>query len=138
MYYTDQNIKDSYSDEYIKAMEWIKDKTPKDSTILSSYKEGSLINYEAERKNVVDSNFLTIENIDQRFEDVKTIYTTKLETVAINNIERYDIDYIIISERTKELFNIKKLEYVNNEKCFDLVFDDRLIQIYEPLCKIIK
>ncbi len=136
MYYTDQKIKESYSKEFIEAMQWLRDNTENSSTVLSSYKEGSVINYEAGRKNVVDSNFLTIENIGQRFEDVREIYTAKFETVAISNIEKYGIDYIMVTERAKKLFGIKELEYAGNERCFELVFENSKVKVYEPLCKI--
>nr|MCK4929735.1 glycosyltransferase family 39 protein [Nanoarchaeota archaeon] len=113
----------------IGALEWVKNNTEQDAVVLGRVEEGFLINYIAKRKNVADSNFLFINNINQRYNDVNKLFTLRLKSEAVRLINKYDIDYLLLSTKSIEEYNINKLFYAE-EDCFELVYDKDAL-IYE-------
>jgi uncharacterized membrane protein len=136
-YFTDERIQSSVSDEEIQAFIWLRENTNKRSTILGSLSQGHLITAIAERKNVIDSDFLLIHLPENRIDDVKTIYTTRYKTIAVDLLNEYDVDYILFSPKIAEELDIDQINYIDDEKCFELVYDED-VQIYRSLCRIEK
>ena len=133
--YANSAILRSVDGKEIEALNWLREKAPNSSVVLATLDEGHLITSIAQRKNVFDNNFLMQPQADQRLNDVKIIYTTKFETEAIRLLNKYNVDYIIFSENAKKDYQITQLDYVADEKCFKLVYDNS-IKIYNSLCKI--
>ena len=136
IYYAEQDISKSFNQTELEAVRWIKENTDPGSTILSSYREGSFISYHAQRKNVVDSNFLLVDDIHERFEDVRNIYTTQLATTAIELLNKYDVDYIYVSPENREHFGIEKLAYVEDTSCFRPVYEDDGVKVIRTTCRL--
>ncbi|MCK4521851.1 MAG: glycosyltransferase family 39 protein [Nanoarchaeota archaeon] len=128
-----KEIKNAYSQEEIDAFLWIKENTNENDVIVSGLEEGNLVATIANRKNVMDSNFMFVDNINQRLYDLDTIYKTPSETVAIALLNKYNISYIYLSERTKHNYNIGKPDYIG-ERCFKSVFSNSKVEIYKSLC----
>jgi len=122
------------SDEQIKAYEWIKENTARNSVIASSLTEGHLVTAIAQRKNIADSKFLLIRDANQRLEDLETIYSTSYQTTALRSLDRYGVDYIVLSDMTRNEFGIIGLSYDNNE-CFKVVYSNS-VQIIQNLCEL--
>jgi len=131
-----QNLEKSYTSSEIEALEWIEHNTNPNSTIVASSKEGHIINAVAKRKNVIDSKFFLIDNINTRFDDTKTIYKTFFETEALPLLNKYNIDYIYLSQKTKKEFNIKTIRYIKDSDCFNRVFVNKDVTVYKVLCSI--
>ncbi len=127
-----KSIEESVNSNEVRALEWIKGNTEKDSVILSTVEEGYLITSIAERKNVADPNFLLIEDAEQRVKDIEQMYVTIFETESINLLNKYGINYIYFSGRAKKQFGIQEIKYID-EKCFELVYDNK-VKIYKSLC----
>jgi len=127
--YESENIRG----ETIEALKWIKNSTPTESIILGTVEEGELINTVARRKNIIDRNFMMIEDINARVKDIRLIYTSSSTVKAIELLDFYDINYIIVDD-AKEEYNIGDLLYTDSE-CLELVYDIN-IKIYEVLCKV--
>ena len=102
----------------IKEVNWININTPEDAVILGNIDEGNLINVIGKRKNVLDDNFLLAPDPIQRSEDMKTIYTTVSEAIAVNLIKKYGITLIYLSDETKDTYSIDNLKYAENSNCF--------------------
>jgi asparagine N-glycosylation enzyme membrane subunit Stt3 len=119
----------------LNALEWLKENTNESSIVAASIDEGFLISGVAERKNIMDKNFLLIPSINQRYNDLNTIFTTRFETEAVRKLNEYDVDYVFFSERAKGFYDAEKLFYVDDEDCFDLVYD-KSVKIYEVSCTI--
>lgn len=128
-------INHAYSENEIQALLWIRQNTDEESVILSTLNEGHLIAGIAKRKNVIDSNFMFVEKLDKRLEDVHTMYVTTSQTQAIELLNEYSIKYIYFSKRAKEEYKIKTLHYLD-DKCFKEVFSNSDVQIYQSLCVI--
>ncbi len=134
-YFSSERIKSAPSLEEIKALLWLKTNTPKQSTILGSLSQGHLITAIADRKNVIDSNFLLIQLPEQRISDVETIYTTLYKAEAVRLLNKYSVDYILFSPKIADEAGIKNIRYIDDPECFNLVYDDD-IKIYESLCRL--
>ncbi|MBS3145966.1 hypothetical protein J4414_04145 [Candidatus Woesearchaeota archaeon] len=70
------------------------------------------------------------QNSEQRYLDVMEIYTTPFEIEALELMKKYRVDYMIINEKIKEIYKIKEVSYIKDEKCFKEVFNN----VYEILC----
>ena len=130
-----RNISDAFHNDEIKAMGWIKNNTEKDAVIVSSPHEGAFISYKTGRKNVIDTDFLLIKDASERLSDIRTIYRTRYGTEAIPLLTKYDADYILLTDRILLYYDINSIKYIDNEKCFDLVYNDRA-RIYKTKCRI--
>ena len=108
--------------------------TDTDITIASSVEEGHYITYFAKRKNVIDEEYIYIPNIDSRYNDIKTLYTTISGSEALAIAHKYDISYIYLSPRTKKIFKIKELPYATDEKCFRKIASSGEVEAYKVRC----
>ncbi|MFH0870000.1 MAG: hypothetical protein V1866_03000 [archaeon] len=107
----------------LSALDWIKENTGPDVVVLGRVEEGFLINYFAQRKNVADTNFLFINNINQRYSDVESMLTIRIKSEAVRLINRYKADYIYLSSSSMEEYNITMLFYADPD-CFEKVYDN--------------
>ena len=119
------------SSEEILALEWFQENSSENSVVLAGVYEGYMINYIAERTNVIDTQFFNAEN---RVFDVNTAFTTESLVKAITVLQKYDVDYIYLSDSTREFYEIEGLSYVTDEECFELVFENDKVKIYQALC----
>jgi hypothetical protein len=120
----------------VKALLWAADNIPKNSVIMSSMDEGNIVAYYAQRKNVMDTNFLLTPRIDQRKLDVDTVYTTNFETNAIGILNKYNAKYILITKRTLKEYGTESIQYVNDKNCFTLEYYEKDTYLYRTDCKI--
>jgi len=127
-------IKNAPTNEEIEALEWIKDNTENDEVVLSSAEEGHYITQISKRKNVMDTNFLFIKDIDEIYSDTNIMFTTISEVKALQLLNKYDVTYIYLSERTKEIYNIKELDYIEDRSCFRKVYENSKTKIYKVSC----
>jgi len=127
-------LKTSITDEEIDALNWLKQNSPDDSVILGAVYEGNLITAIAQRKNVIDSNFLLIKDAEQRLRDVDRMYTTISMTDAIDLLNKYGVSYIYFSQKAKDTYGITDINYVD-DKCFSAVYDKK-VKVYKSLCRM--
>lgn len=127
IYTSNENNLNSFNDDEKKAFEWIKENLPEGSTILANVHYGGFITIN-NMKNVVDTDFVLAPKPDERLKDIRTIYQTNFETEAIRLIDKYNINYIIISPRLKKYYNIKNIKY-ENPRCFERVYNEKIIII---------
>lgn len=121
--------------EEFAAFKWINDSTPKEAVVLATPTEGHIIAAVSQRKNVIDNNYLFIKDSEKIYDDVKTIYTSKSDITTIDILNKYNISYIIFSERAKVTYNIDKVNFASNKKCFELMHNNS-VKIYYSRCKL--
>ena len=136
LYHTKESIRQAVSQETIDAAGWLRDNAEEAATVLSSPPEGHVITAIAQRKNVVDTNYLLIRNIDQRYDDVRDIYTAHYETRAVKLLDKYGVKYILFTPATREWYGIDELRFTDNARCFRRVFSAEDTVLYRSLCKI--
>lgn len=128
------SIGQAYTDTEISAFAWLSKNTPADATIAATYDEGNLVTFIAKRKNFIDSNFLFASDVDQRLNDIRQLYTSIIETDAISLLNKYNVTYIVLSDRARAQYGIKDIKYVKDVNCFDLAYNNRT-RIYQSFCK---
>ena len=127
-------IQDTITQDEITLLKTLSKEAEGDATIASSVEEGHYITYFAKRKNVMDQNFMYISNIDIRYNDIKTLYTTISGSEAAEIAHKYDITYIYLSPRTKKIFGIKELPYATYETCFRKAASSGEVEAYKVRC----
>lgn len=127
-------ISEAPSHRDIRALDWLEKNTPENSIVLATPQEGYVINAVANRKNVVDQNFLLVRDINQRFVDVNRTFTTFSEIEAIRLLNKYDVDYIMFSREARSYYKTNALSYVDDKNCFEIVYT--FPPIYRSICRI--
>ncbi len=123
------------SPEDVEGMRWIGRSLPQDAIIVASLNEGYMVVAEARRQNILDPFFLFASDVEERFNDIETMYTTPFETEVIPLLTKYDADYVFVSQNTADDFEIERLQYASNKKCFSLLYNQGPL-IYESLCEV--
>lgn len=123
-------IASTISQEEIEALEWVKGNTESGSTVLATVEEGNYIATIAQRKNVADSLFILAPD---RYSDVLEMFKTESLVKAQQLIDKYNVDYIYLSERGKATKGIDYLRYMD-EKCFTKEFENGKVGIYKVVC----
>lgn len=126
-----QNAVDVYTVETLK---WVSENTPTNATILASPEEGHLVSAVAKRKNVVDTNYLLAPNAQTRLSDIDIIYQTWIRSRALNLLNKYDVDYIMISDFSRDKYLTKDIKYANDQVCFIKVFENEKTKVYKVNC----
>jgi len=129
-----RGVSDALTEEDYLALSWMKTHTKDNPLVLASLSDSYAVEALANRKTIANPNFLLVDNINQRFSDFRTLFTTSYETDAVRLLTKYDIRYIFLSKRALTDFNIQSLSYLDNAKCFDRI--EEQFPIYEVLCEI--
>ncbi len=132
--YARLSISESVSEAEMDALEWISKNTWTGTVVAGSLETGHLITSVAERRNIMDMNFLMQEDTEPRLRDLNTIYSTRFETDAVRLLNKYSAEYIILS-RFEEMSYQEPLLYIEESSCFELVYDSD-VRIYKSLCVI--
>ncbi|PLW79513.1 hypothetical protein C0585_07395 [Candidatus Woesearchaeota archaeon] len=124
------------TDERIETYEWIEINTFPFETIITPITEGHILSYFSNRKNVMDTNFLSARNIDQRFEDLRKIYMNPFYTEVIHlALEKYNARYILLDGAASKIYNIESLPSSDDE-CIRIAYENQKTKdlIYEIEC----
>ena len=121
-----ENSNNRLNEDYINGFTWLRNNTLPNSTVLASPEEGHLITFFGNRKNVMDNEYLLTDDAENRLKDISNFYTSKFKIEAIRILEKYNIDYIIVSDITYKEYDIQILQ----DKCFSLIYN-KSIEIYE-------
>lgn len=125
------------TDSEIECFKWliVNGQENEEDVVISNLKEGNLVTYYSEKKNLMDDQFSLIPDIEQRFKDLNSLYVSKFQTQVIGLADIYDIKYIVLTESSKELYGIEDLSYTDND-CFELVYNEAGDKIYKIICTL--
>ena len=126
---------DTPTTEQVNSFVWLKQNTPEKSVVASNLREGSLVSYYGNRKNLMDDQFNLIKKVDQRFDDLNALFTAKFQTQALSIYDAYGINYIVITSKSKQRYGIEELPYLD-KNCFELIYNQET-KIYLIKCKLI-
>ncbi len=122
---------DVFSKEEIEAFAFLREKTSKLSTVAAFSIEGHLINLIG-RSNIIDTYYLGAPATTERFNDLNILFKTELFSAAKQIIDRYGVDYILLTKHGKMFYNVEKLNY--QDKCIKEVFRNEEARIYSTEC----
>lgn len=130
--FSEQALKNIPSEDEIDALHWLKNDSRSNDIVLGSLTEGHLLNAVSQRKNVIDTNFMLIEDSSKIFDDVRLMFTSVYKIEAMKLLKEYDVDYIFFSPISQKEFEVEEIPYIN-EECFELVYN-KSVKIYENKC----
>ncbi|PIN86094.1 hypothetical protein COV19_06375 [Candidatus Woesearchaeota archaeon CG10_big_fil_rev_8_21_14_0_10_44_13] len=133
--YANEAVRNTISDEEVSVLKWISLNTEKNSTILAPLSEGYLVTSIAKRKDIADDNFLMVKDAEERHLDIEKAYTARFETNALKLLDKYGVEYVLLTPRAKQEFGIGELAYAKDSKCFSLVYDNN-IKVYRSMCRL--
>lgn len=114
------------------ALQFLREIAEPGTVIVSSVYEGNLITYWTGHPNVMDTNFLG-QDAEKRLRDIRTIYTSAIESKPLEIMRKYNATYIVLSKNTMSYYNISWIAYADSE-CFPAVFSGDRVQVYEKKC----
>jgi len=85
--FSQQELQNVPSDVLIETLTFLEDQPA--GTVLGAVNEGNLIVRQTNKKNLIDDDFLLIQDSRDRIKDAQFIYTTFSETGALELIEKY-------------------------------------------------
>jgi hypothetical protein len=129
----EQNIP---TDIEIESFKWLNNNTPEDSIVLALLEEGHMVTYYGKRKNVMDTEFGFIKNVDDKFNDVSILYNTPFHTEATDKISKNNIDYLMFTVKAKEKYQIGTFKY-HTPSCFTKVYKNE-VKIYSNKCILVE
>ena len=115
-----------YSSSYIAAFKILKEDLPKNSTVISMPKDGNLITYFGNKRNVMDTDYLLADNPQSRYSDLLSFYNSKFRINSLRLLDKYDAEYFIVYNNSFQL---------QNDPCFSLIYLGEL-KIYRKVCEI--
>ena len=108
---------------------WLKENTKENSKILANVFEGNQIKFLAKRNVILYYPFKE-ENSHKRFKEIRRLFTTINSITANKLLDGNNIDYIYFSQKTKDLYEIEEIPYINNIR-FNKIYEDSNVQIWE-------
>ena len=70
--------------------------------VFSHYPYGNLISSIANKKNVMDDNFLYAPKLNEHYLDSETLFYTRNFNIASNITDKYNIEYILVTKEMKK------------------------------------
>ncbi len=133
--YANQNLQTNTKQNEINALLYLYANTEQDATILASLHDGHMIAYFANRKTVADDNFMLIDNINERVTDIDTLFTTYSKIKAAEILDKYSVDYIMLSDQVKKEYSLTDLRFIDDQ-CFEksVIYN---VTIYKNKCKLV-
>jgi hypothetical protein len=124
------------SNEDITAFKWLNQNIPENSKVAVILDEGHLLTYYGKRLNVMDDNFNLIDNVEERFVELNSIFTTPLQTHAVDLFDKYGITHIMFSNKAKERFEHTNFKFITVD-CYERLYKEGA-KIYEVKCSLIE
>lgn len=124
------------NDTRINAFSYIKEDMNDNSVVIASPELGHMITHFSGAKVLIDQNYLLIEDVNERFDDMRFIYTSAIGTAAMSRMDKYSVEYIILDDSIRELLNISYISYIDDE-CFDILYEKGNVSVYKKKCNVI-
>ena len=116
LYYYQNDLEEKYN---VDDLEFLKEINDSEIVVLSAFNEGNIVSYFSGKKNFADSNFILAPNPVQRLGDTEVVYKTFSKSKALEIMKRGNVRYVLLSEKTKETYDIDKILYIDDVSCFE-------------------
>ncbi len=103
--------------------------------VFSHYSYGILINTIANKKNVMDNNFLYAPDLNERHQNSQALFYTRNFNTASDIIDNYNIKYILITKKMKDglIWNEKDeglLFLLNSANIYKKIYNNDEVEIW--------
>ena len=115
---------------------WIKKNTENTSVIAATISEGHAITAISNRANIADTNFLLKTDAAERLGDINTIITSPFESEIVPLLQRYDSEYILWTDRARELSGKDLPSFEMDEDCFPVAYTSDSVIVYRVECEL--
>ncbi len=122
------------ADGDIEMFKWMANNTDPGTGVLALLEEGHLVTYYAERKSLMDDQFVVISDVDARFDAINSLFTTSFETQALELLEEYEMGYVALTEQAKRRYKLSTFPYKSG-KCFDRLYRN-VSKVYKVECTL--
>ncbi|MBI2573061.1 glycosyltransferase family 39 protein [Candidatus Woesearchaeota archaeon] len=120
--------------EEIEALKWLDKSVDDKAGVVSLLEEGNMVTYFAKHPNLMDEQFTLIPDVEQRFKDLRSLYTTSFQTQAIELLEKYGMKYLVLTPRAQETYGITNFRYFE-PSCFEPIYSKE-VKIYKVKCTL--
>jgi hypothetical protein len=109
------------------ALAWINANAPKEAVVLAPIEYGDAVAAVAKRKNVMDTNYLLVKNINARYADFSKMFSSLYKTEVIRMINKYEASYLFVSGGDSGRFS---------DPCFKKVFSNNNTEVFKAECTL--
>lgn len=117
------------TNERYSQLAWIKDNTSEGSVVLGTISESHWIFGIAERNPIATANLIEDPGFGKYYKDIEKIYMTEDSIERKTLLEKYNVSYIMFSDKTLWMFGDAYKRFNSTE--FDLVYSDGIYKILE-------
>jgi len=103
--------------------------------VAASPEEGHYITSIAERRNVMDTNFMLAPEINERYNDLTRLFTTISGKRAREVFREYNVSLIYFSDKTKRIYNESQIPYIDDQDCFRKIKETDKATVYRVKCR---
>ncbi|MBT4936096.1 hypothetical protein HOL21_00455 [Candidatus Woesearchaeota archaeon] len=118
----------------IEAFIWIERNTESNGGILALIEEGHIVSYYSKRRNMMDTNFALVNEIEEKFKDLSSVFTSSFETHVLDILDKNNIQYIILTSRAQQKYEMEEFRFLSDD-CFELVYNKNA-KVYKKLCTV--
>jgi hypothetical protein len=126
------NAQQTPADVDIEVFKWVAENADPGVGVLALLEEGHLVTYYANRKNLMDDQFVVVQDVEERFEAINGLFRTSFETHALKLLHKYELDYVVLTDQAKRRYNISTFPYKTG-KCFDRLYRNES-KVYKVKC----
>lgn len=110
-------------------LECIQNEIKEDARIVVDFNNAYATHYYTNKSVFLTSSFIATENPEERLDEYEKIFSARFETTAKEIFDKYNITHIIITPRTKEIYNIEGLHY-EDSGFISKIYEDNFTKIY--------
>ena len=70
----------------------------------------------------MDDQFNLIPNIEEKFNDLNSLYLTQFQTQSLDLLQKYNLKYLVFTPSAQDKYQIKNFIYLNKE-CFEQIYN---------------
>lgn len=117
------------SSEELKALDFLSQESHPQETILSTVDEGHVVAQKTNRKVLMDTEFMLAPGVQQRYEDVQTLFLSQSELEVKRLLQAYDVSYVYYSAHAHQRYgNPSLFEYMQEST---LVYNTSNVKVFK-------
>lgn len=120
----------------IRSLQELKYASDSEAVFVSSPMQASLIEYYAEINALLDEKLVFASNSGQLISQVDSLYGTQFTLESLRIVNKYSIDYIIITNSTQQFFNVSEAKFITDQCYAPIKMPVPGIRVYTPKCEV--